>query len=275
MEDVTDEGDEPSYLLHDLVDVCPDPPESRSVCDTCRRPSTVCWCPYLPVKPLAVSTTICILQHPYEESRRLKTAPMLYHGLQPGKCHIFKGKHFQPDSIPKLQEMMSDPHTLLLFPGETAEDIKKVATEGIGSETEASSPVAYNVILLDGTWLQAKALFHQNKFLHKLRRAEIRARQPSQYVIRTQPTNGSLSTLETAAIAISVLESKPDIVEVLVRPLKALCNFQMQFGAVIHHSKEYLIENGLYTKALPKSKRRRQNILRIVHDCTRKANDCS
>jgi len=66
--------------------------------------------------------------------------------------------------------MMSDPHTLLLFPGETAEDIKKVATEGIGSETEASSPVAYNVILLDGTWLQAKALFHQNKFLHKLRR---------------------------------------------------------------------------------------------------------
>jgi len=62
---------------------------------------------------------------------------------------------------------------------------------------------------------------------------------------------------------------------VLVRPLKALCNFQMQFGAVIHHSKEYLIENGLYTKALPKSKRRRQNILRIVHDCTRKANDCS
>ena len=36
MEDVTDEGEEPSYLLHDLVDVCPDPPESRSVCDTCR-----------------------------------------------------------------------------------------------------------------------------------------------------------------------------------------------------------------------------------------------
>ena len=66
--------------------------------------------------------------------------------------------------------MVSDPHTLLLFPGETAEDIKKVALEGVDSETGASSPVAYNVILLDGTWLQAKALFHQNKFLHKLRR---------------------------------------------------------------------------------------------------------
>uniref|UniRef100_A0A8C0JRP4 tRNA-uridine aminocarboxypropyltransferase n=1 Tax=Canis lupus dingo TaxID=286419 RepID=A0A8C0JRP4_CANLU len=78
----------------------------------------------------------------------------------------------------------------------------------------------------------------------------------SQYVIRTQPTNRCLSTLECAAAALSILEKNNYIQETLLRPLQALCSFQLQHGAQIRLSKEHLLKNGLYPKPMPKNKRK-------------------
>ena len=36
------------------------------------------------------------------------------------------------------------------------------------------------------------------------------------------------------------------VFQILTRPLEALCDFQIENGAVVHQSKEYLIKNGLY-----------------------------
>uniref|UniRef100_A0A2K6K299 tRNA-uridine aminocarboxypropyltransferase n=1 Tax=Rhinopithecus bieti TaxID=61621 RepID=A0A2K6K299_RHIBE len=57
----------------------------------------------------------------------------------------------------------------------------------------------------------------------------------SQYVIRMQPTNRSLSTLECAAVALSILEKNNYIKETF---------------------KEHLLKNGLYPKPMPKNKRK-------------------
>uniref|UniRef100_A0A8C6F0X6 tRNA-uridine aminocarboxypropyltransferase n=1 Tax=Monodon monoceros TaxID=40151 RepID=A0A8C6F0X6_MONMO len=78
----------------------------------------------------------------------------------------------------------------------------------------------------------------------------------SQYVIRAQPTNRCLSTLECAAVALSILEKNNYIQETLLRPLQALCSFQLQHGAQIRLSKEHLLKNGLYPKPMPKNKRK-------------------
>jgi hypothetical protein len=69
-------------------------------------------------------------------------------------------------------------------------------------------------------------------------------------VIRTQPTEESLSTVETAALALSYLENNPTIYQQLNKPLEALCKFQLEHGAVRHSSKEYMILNGLYKKPI-------------------------
>ncbi|KAL3866650.1 hypothetical protein ACJMK2_043933 [Sinanodonta woodiana] len=208
------------------------------------RPISVCWCDYLPKKPVDIKTNIYILQHPFEESRKLKTAPMLFHSLPEGKCHIIRGKRFTDNRYPELIKVFQSTNTYLLYPAPGAPDITELPPLDNGEQ--------YNLIVIDGTWSQAKGIYLGNNTLQQLKKVQIKHSSKSKYIIRTQPTDSSLSTLECVAIALEILEQKPDLHEFLSRPLEALCKFQMNHGAVVHHSKVYKIENGLWKKPLPK-----------------------
>ncbi|KAK0057979.1 DTW domain-containing protein 2 [Biomphalaria pfeifferi] len=214
----------------------------RATCDRCKRPLSVCWCPYLPRQPLQVQTNIYILQHPFEESRCLRTVPILQNCLKPDKCQVIIGKRFSQTRHPELVSVLTSPNTVLLYPGEDATDISSLATDQ-----------TYNLVLLDGTWSQAKGIYCQNSILKTLKKAQIKCDQKSKYVIRTQPCDSALSTLETAAIALATLERQPEIFQTLTHPLVALCNFQLEHGAEEHQSKQYKVEHGLWTKPLPRS----------------------
>ena len=49
-----------------------------------------------------------------------------------------------------------------------------------------------------------------------------------------------------------MLESKPDFKSDLLKPLSALCLYQLNHGAVIHESKECRLKNQTYPKLIGK-----------------------
>lgn len=181
-----------------------------------------------------------MLQHPGEQKRCLQTGRMLQLGLAAGRCLLYRAKHFpNAKADDTLRSILADERrTLLLYPTKDAVPLDEVDI----------SDGPFNVVLIDGTWPQAKAIFTRSPALHKLRQVKLVGSQISHYVIRTQPAEGCLSTLETAACALSTLEQDPTIRERLVQPLIQLCKFQLDNGAVHHHSREFLIRTRTYPK---------------------------
>lgn len=225
----------------DLANIPADPPKMRDKCSNCQRPVPVCWCSALPPQPLVPQSRVVLLQHPAEEKRALRTAPMLSVGLAPGKCLIYKGKKF-PKFDSELEAILSAKNSILLYPSPNSIPIEQLdLSEG-----------PFNLILIDGTWPQAKAIYTSSTILHGMRQVKLISSGNSSYVIRTQPTDGCLSTLETAIEALSILERDDSYRQQLLQPLHALCQFQLDKGAVTHQSKEFLIKHNQYPKLIGK-----------------------
>jgi DTW domain-containing protein YfiP len=72
------------------------------------------------------------------------------------------------------------------------------------------------VVLLDGTWSQAKALWWRNPWMLKCQRVILNPAHPSRYGrLRKEPRKDGLSTIEAAATLLAGLERRPDIAETL------------------------------------------------------------
>lgn len=179
---------------------------------------------------------------------------MLKLGLAPNKCRIYKGRRFLSHGRdPSLEGILTSPKSLLLYPSENSVPLQDIdITAG-----------PYTLVLIDGTWPQARAIYTSSKVLQSMKQVKLTSTGNSCYIVRTQPTDGCLSTLETAAIALSVLERDSKYTELLIEPLNVLCKFQIANGAVPHHSKENLLRNKSYPKLVGK---RLSKLLRKVEE---------
>ena len=79
------------------------------------------------------------------------------------------------------------------------------------------------MVLLDGTWKEAKTLWWRNPWLLKLRRLVLNPHHKSRYGrIRREPRREALSTLEAVALLLKHLDGGPEVEATLLGALDSL-----------------------------------------------------
>jgi DTW domain-containing protein YfiP len=108
---------------------------------------------------------------------------------------IIEGLAF--DRHPRLDDLLADTAWLpvLLWPGEGSRSIGEILPALHPAQPAAPRPAPL-IIILDGTWSQARTMFRDTPALHGLPRVGITPTAPSAWVFKRQPSAACLSTLE-------------------------------------------------------------------------------
>ncbi|XP_063574171.1 tRNA-uridine aminocarboxypropyltransferase 2-like [Pongo abelii] len=191
-----------------------EPAELRPECSRCSRPQKVCLCPFLPAHPLHISTHLYIIQHPAEEDKMLPAAC-----LPQDKCKAKTGRRFSEERDPELSTVCRKFGTLILYPGAEAANLEEFILDSPVYPLQSSSLMVHGARL--------KTFFVRIPCSDTPKQVQLKISISSQYVVQMQPINRCLSTLECAPVALSILEKNNYIQETLLRPLKALCSFQV------------------------------------------------
>jgi DTW domain-containing protein YfiP len=194
--------------------------EAVADCPRCLKPMPLCICDS--VTPIKSRLSLLILQHPQEQDRALGTARLT--GLHFPDATLRIGLSWA--SLAKaLGRPVADPSrwaVLYLGSAKVADfdtDAEIVAIDRKGDIEDRQGAILggiEGVVLLDGTWSQAKALWWRNPWMLKCQRVILGPRRPSRYGhLRREPRRDGLSTIEAAAMLISALEKRPDIAATL------------------------------------------------------------
>jgi DTW domain-containing protein YfiP len=195
--------------------------EAVADCPHCGKPEPLCICDS--VTPIESRIGLLILQHPQEQDRALGTARLTARHFKDAVVRI--GLSW-PSLSKALGRPVADPSrwaVLYLGSAKVAEldiDAEIVAINRKGEPEPNQRGILgrlEGIVLLDGTWSQAKALWWRNPWMLKCQRVILGPRRPSRYgALRREPRRDGLSTIEAAGMLLSALEKRPEIAETVI-----------------------------------------------------------
>ncbi len=205
--------------------ILPPPPAPPPPCTTCGKAEDLCLCAAL--VPQRTRLKLLILMHPQEQDVELGTARLLSGQIEGAVVKI----GLSWPSLTKALGRQVDPKRWgVLFMG-SKEEVAKVPRGGIAvfgrkdvsPESDLILADLEGIVLIDGTWAQAKTLWWRNAWLLKLRRIVIHPDFRSAYGnVRKEPRRESVSTLEAGAFVYGKLEGDPGLQDRLLKPFDVL-----------------------------------------------------
>ena len=200
---------------------------AREMCYRCFWPKALCWCPSL--VPMETRTRFVILMHPKEFKEEKAATGRLTH-LCLRNSEIVMGVSFDADDT--VNGLIADPrnHCVLLYPGPKALNLSTgdLTTTALGDRRLV-------VFLLDATWSCARKMLKLSANLQALPRVMFSAATRSRYVIKQQPQEGCLSTLEaTHELLVNLARSGLDhytLPEQLLAVFDRMQTYQLQCAA--------------------------------------------
>jgi DTW domain-containing protein YfiP len=185
--------------------------QPRATCLRCFRPEGYCYCDR--IVPVQTGTKLVFLQHPREARVAVGTARMAHLGLPGSELH--EGVSFE--AHPRMQELCAEPGTWLLFPGEGAHDPSTLVAGTVEK-----------LVVIDGTWPQARKLLRMNPSLAKLPRLGLVPRKPGNYRIRKEPAADCLATIEAVVELLGVLERDPARFDAMLAAFEWMVDRQLE-----------------------------------------------
>jgi DTW domain-containing protein len=204
---------QPDFKVSAVADAVPE-------CPHCGKPLPLCICDS--VTPIENRISLLVLQHPQEQDRALGTATLTALHF---KDAVLKIGLSWPSLSKALGRTVQDPSRwAVLYLGsakvselDTDRDIVAINRKGeVEPNQRAILGDIEGIVLLDGTWSQAKALWWRNAWMLKCQRVILGPKRPSRYgQLRREPRGDGLATIEAAAMLLAGLEKRPDIADTL------------------------------------------------------------
>ena len=212
--------------------------EAIADCPHCAKPLPLCICDS--ITPIESRTSLLILQHPQEQDRALGTARLTALHF---KNAVLKIGLSWPSLSKALGRPVADPSRwAVLYLGsakvadlDTDAEIVAIDRKGqLADNQRAILKCIEGIVLLDGTWSQAKALWWRNPWMLKCQRVILGPSRASAYgQLRREPRRDGLSTIEAAAMLLAGLEKRPEIAAALNRSFeRMLARYRDVQGAI-------------------------------------------
>jgi len=179
-------------------------------------------------EPIDNRLFVLILQHPQEKNEALATAA-------PTRALLSHAELVVGLSWPNLSRALGrsvDPNRwAVLYLGSARPAALGLDQEVLGLDRRGEPAADQDgmlhgldgVVVLDGTWKEAKTLWWRNPWLLKLRRLVLNPHRKSRYGrIRREPRREALSTIEAVALLLKHLDGGPEIEAALLGALDRL-----------------------------------------------------